>query len=824
MFSFDKDDDRKNRALLKISDSTWTNPISFDALGQAISTKAQLNGRQQEMNVGISISEGEGKYKLSKVVTIAPRYILQNNLDEDLQIVENGSTKPMVVKSGGSIQPLYGLRKTELKCLLLKFNHSTKPWSAPFSIDDVGQTFLKLYKDGFGQVLLKVNTIVENATIFILVESANNNWPFSIRNFSDYEFYVYQGDPNVNENGDAVRNDTTYKPIFYKIPPKSVMPYAYDYPNAVIKELYIRSHDRERAVNLAEIGNLRPFRLPSTSSSSEDNEEDPTPLPEAIVDLNVVADGPTQSLIISNYDASVSLYKLKDEKLSSSTSSLATTNSGFEAFEKDEYHTKIITKFEGFGISLINTRGQELCYITCRGLEIRYNESDLYQNLSVKLKWIQIDNQLYGGIFPIVLYPSVIPKSGKEMNNHPSFSASVCKVKDDSHGVLFIKYATVLLQEMTIEIDEDFLFALLDFTKVPGATWNKKQRDELCDDNLEIPEPKTLDESSDIYFEALHLQPTVTNLSFVRTERVNAEDKGSSENTLMFFFNVLTMAIGNINDAPIKLNALFIENIRVPIPILLESIQTHYGQAFFYQVHKILGSADFLGNPVGLFNNISSGVLDIFYEPYQGFVINDRPQELGIGIAKGGLSFLKKSIFGFSDSFAKVTGSIAKGLTVVTLDKKFQERRRLNQRRNKPKHALYGFASGANSFFESISSGVTGIATAPIEGAAEGGAVGFLRGLGKGVVGLPTKTAIGFFDLASNVSEGIRNTTTVFDAEGLDKVRLPRYISAYDHIARPYSQREAQGQFWLNSIDGGEYYSENYLAHLVLPGKRSVSL
>lgn len=815
MFSFDKDDDRRNRAMIKIGDSGWTTPVSFDAIGQTISAKAQLNNRQTEMNIGITINDGEGKYNLSKVVDIAPRYVLRNNLEDDLEIVEVGSTKPVHVKGDGTIQTLYGLRRSDAKAISIRFIGSTRPWSAAFSIDDIGQVFIKVYKDGVGQVLLKANIVIENATIFIQIESANNNWPFSIRNFTDNEFYVYQGDPNVNENGDVVRHDATpYKPIFYKIPPKSAMPYAYDYPSAVIKEIFIRSHDRERSVNLAEIGNLKPFRLPPMGETDEGSKE-------TIVDLNVVADGPTQSLIISDYDPSVSLYKLQDKQSSTSSASIATGTSGngFEATEKDDYHTKVITKFEGFGISLINTRGQELCYITLRGLEIRYNESDLYQNLSVKLKWIQIDNQLYGGIFPIVLYPSVIPKSGKEMNNHPSFSASVCKVKDDSHGVLFIKYATVLLQEMTIEIDEDFLFALLEFTKVPGATWNQGQRDVLCEDHLNIPEPKTLDDSSDIYFEALHLQPTLTNLSFVRTERVNAEDKTSSQNTLMFFFNVLTMAIGNINDAPIKLNALFIENIRVPLPILVESIQTHYGQAFFYQLHKILGSADFLGNPVGLFNNISSGVLDIFYEPYQGFVINDRPQELGIGIAKGGLSFLKKSIFGFSDSFAKVTGSLAKGLTVVTLDKKFQERRRLNQRRNKPKHALYGFALGANSFFESISSGVTGIATAPIEGANAGGAAGFFRGLGKGVVGLPTKTAIGFFDLASNVSEGIRNTTTVFDAEGLDKVRLPRYISAYDHLIRPYSQREAQGQFWLKSVNGGEFYNESYLAHLILPGE-----
>lgn len=804
MFSFDRDGERLNRALVKISDSVWSAPISFDAIGQTIGLLVQLNNKQTEMNFGVSLGEGEGKYKLTKVVTFSPRYVIKNTLSEPLSLVENGSTKQLLLESG-QLMPLYNLHRIDKKSIMLKFEKGGKGWSSPFAIDDIGQIYLKIQKEGQGQSLLKVNIMTENATIFILVENANNQWPYSIRNFTDNELYIYQANPNIDSNGEVVKRDSIYKPIYYKIPAKSVMPYAYDYPNAVVKELIIRVRGRERAINLAEIGNLKPFRLPATERDDQ-----------KILDLNVVADGPTQSLVISDYDPGMSLYKLRKAETNS------TVNESKQQFEVDEvddnYYTKIVARFEGIGVSLINTRCQELCYITLRGIELRYNESDLYQNVSAKLKWIQIDNQLYGGIFPIILYPTIVPKSGKEMNSHPSFSGSICKVKDESHGVVFIKYATVLLQEMTMELDEDFLFALLEFSKFPGASWNNLNEDKLCDDNLEIPEPTKLSDASDIYFEALHLQPTLTHLSFVRTERVNVEDRTSSQNTIMFFVNILTMAIGNINDAPINLNALFIENIRVPIPILLESIQKHYGQSFFYQLHKILGSADFLGNPVGLFNNISSGVLDIFYEPYQGFVINDRPQELGIGIAKGGLSFLKKSVFGFSDSFAKVTGSIAKGLSVATMDKAFQERRRLNQRRNKPKHALYGFSSGASSFFESISSGVTGIATAPAEGAATGGANGFFKGLGKGVVGLPTKTAIGLFDLASNVGEGIRNTTTVFDADGLEKVRLPRYVS-HDEVIRPYSLREAQGQYWLKSIEGGRFFSDTYLAHLLLSGE-----
>ena len=84
------------------------------------------------------------------------------------------------------------------------------------------------------------------------------------------------------------------------------------------------------------------------------------------------------------------------------------------------------------------------------------------------------------------------------------------------------------------------------------------------------------------------------------------------------------------------------DNVRVPLPILMDHIERHYTTQFVYQIHKILGSADCFCNPVGLFNTISSGVWDLFYEPYQGYMMNDRPQEIGIHLAKGGLSFARK--------------------------------------------------------------------------------------------------------------------------------------------------------------------------------------
>lgn len=804
MFSFGSDD-HHNRALLRVGNSEWSKPQSFDAIGSTADAVLQSSNRNSEIHIGLTVESGEGKYMMTKVVTLSPRFIVQNKIGEEINIREPSSSDLMTLKAG-QLQPLHFLQKTAAKQLCLCYPGVDNQWTSPFNISDLGTTHIKIAKAGQRQRLIRVEILMEDATIFLKMTMETKQWPFSMRNESDTEFTFYQANPNIDDDGAEDRSG--WRPIRYRLPPRSIMPYAWDFPAAKHREIVIAAYNKERHVKLAEIGNLVPMRLNSSSSGQK------------IIDINVAADGPTQTLILSNFKQSKSLYRQKTGFGSSGSlsSSNMSTSQGFEAKDQDTGTTfRAQLKLAGIGVSLINSQLKELAYLTFRDVTLRYSESPLYQTASLAVKWIQIDNQLYGGIFPMVLYPSVVPKRAQETEAHPSVHAMITRVKDDSYGVLYIKYATILIQQMTVDLDEDFIFALLDFSKVPGASWTEAADEgRLCDDNLDIPEPSQTQAGQDIYFELLNIQPMQLDLSFVRTERINAEDKTSSRNPLMFFFNIMTMAMGNVNDAPLRMNALMLDNVRVSMPILIQNISNHYSQEALYQVHKILGSADFLGNPVGLFNNISSGIADVFYEPYQGLIMSDRPEDLGLGVARGAASFLKKSVFGVTDSFSKFTGAMSKGLAAATLDKQFQDRRRITRARNRPKHALYGFTTGANSFLTSVASGVGGVVRKPLEGAESEGALGFFKGVGKGVLGLGTKPLIGVLDAASNVTEGIRNTTTVFDGSELDRVRLTRFIPS-DGIVRPYNQREALGQSWLKQIDNGKYFDENYIAHLELP-------
>ncbi|KAJ1822144.1 Vacuolar protein sorting-associated protein 13 [Coemansia sp. RSA 2598] len=702
----------------------------------------------------------------------------------------------------------------------------------------------------------------------------------------------------------------------YLVRAGETLDYAWDVPTASTKLLVISAQGSTRRISLQEIGEQRPFiygkpQLPprrSTGSSALSSSAAAALASRAIseytMNIEVVAAGPRQVLRLTSYAPENSLYMPQLQAIQEAatsrvqrsstqqTSATATTASSsrrgaaderFEVVDADE-KTNFIFRFAlegGIGVSLINKYSSEILFMTLADVELKYTDSTSNQTFKLTVKWIQIDNQIYGAVYPIVLYPTTLGVAMAGVSAPPALQAVAVRAKDNSFGVEYFKYASVLAQEVSVELDEDFLYALLDFVRFDVPGWNTKAASNDGEDTStnmlesDIPEIKALDEGQQLYFEFLHIQPFKINISFMRTQRLDVggdptaarypavasaaaaaatsggggaasrrantgltslrlpgsadpsseqtgEGVASTPGIVAYAMNVLTMAIGNINEAPVFLNALIMQNVRVSLPILTDRMYKHYSQEVFNQVYKVVGSANLLGNPVGLFNNISSGVSDFFYEPYQGFVMSDRPQDFGFGLARGTASLFKKTVFGMTDSFSKFTDSMSKGLSAATMDPQYQTERSMSRVRNKPKHAIYGVARGAESFAKSVGSGLAGVVMRPLEGAEQEGVGGFLKGVGKGLVGVVTKPVIGMFDLASNVTEGIRNTTTVFERD-LDRQRLPRHIGR-DGIITVYSSREALGQAWMRELNKGAYAYDNYLAHLELPGSDMVVL
>lgn len=789
----------------KLGDSAWSKTVSFKPPSADMELCiGSSTRRDEEVHAGLSWSEGTGKYKLTKVITLTPRFLIKNSLSQDICFREHGvAPKDRLVISPGQRLPFSVMREADERVLTFAFTGLNAQWSPAVSIGDIGTDYFRLQTPNVPDAirLVKCTVEVQGPTIFVTLTSADREWPFKIVNDSQYPVALSQ---KVEEGVKAGPQ--------YNIPARATLEYAWDFPAALIKRLDLTINGSHRNIDPKEIGNLVPFKFKHNNRNKA-------------VSIDVSADGAKQILRITNYHAETSVYKPRRADMGTlqRSDTISSSVEVFEAVTEDIPPSLTFNiDFSGIGVSMVNRNVVEVLYVSLKQIKFTYSNSPIAHSLTLTCGHVQVDNQLHDAIFPVILQPTPIAKEANGITALPTVQASLILLKDEAHGVTFVKYCSILLQALTIEADEDLLFSLIDLSKIQGASWEEDTQEILIKDADHIPEPDKTSSSQQLYFEVLELQPIKLLLSFMRTERVSSDEKLNIRNPLAVLFNAALMAIGNVNDAPLELNSLAIRDVRLTPPDLQNRIIYHYRQDVLRQIYRILCSADLFGNPVGLFTNVSSGVADIFYEPFNG-VVEHGNKELGIGIAKGAASFVKKTVFGVSDSFTKITSSVGKGISAATFDSEYQARRRMTQRRNRPRHAIYGVTSGGEAFATSVASAMEGVLMKPIEGAESGGAFGFFKGVGKGLAGAVTKPVVGVFDLASNVSEGIRNTTTVFDKPDRDRTRFPRHTPP-DGVLKPYSERESLGQYWMKDLDNGAYRGEAYVAHINTPGGDNVVL
>jgi len=133
--------------IFKIADSAWSKVCattdshfkSTHGIAQLISLEAPaaetevvvVSQRQksEEFHLGLSWSEGQGKYKLSKVITIAPRFLIKNQLSEAIVFREHGVTpRDRSIVEPGQRCAFQVLRSGEEKLLTLAYPGLNAKW------------------------------------------------------------------------------------------------------------------------------------------------------------------------------------------------------------------------------------------------------------------------------------------------------------------------------------------------------------------------------------------------------------------------------------------------------------------------------------------------------------------------------------------------------------------------------------------------------------------------------------------------------------------------------------------------------------------------
>ena len=460
---------------------------------------------------------------------------------------------------------------------------------------------------------------------------------------------------------------------------------------------------------------------------------------------------------------------------------------------------------------------------------------------SITVKDIQVDNQLINPVFPLCAYPRRQQKAADEFlqlhglrhngSTFPSLHiyfqqklhfeagsiAGLISARKNYIELLYFDIAAVWFAPLHIDLEEELLVRFLRLcqrvyeqlrlkgstrplaiaTIIDEGTLYSAMRD-LEKSALKIYLDHESEQSSarGIHFTILHLHPIDVVITF------RPSNKFQTTALELSFIAI----VAQLNSTRICLNALIVENAFGTAETILDVISRHYMYGIWHQIGLVIGKSDGFEGSVGLLTNIGTGVIDVFYEPIAGLLGKEDGSFLS-GLSRGASSLASRTIGGTSAFTSKLTGSIGKGMSLLTLDSDFQHGRAM-RRFNRAKNISDGISQGTKGLGQNIVDGVVGVIAEPMKGWETGGAVGLGLGLAKGILGFAFKPAIGVLDLASKTTEGIRNSAfneTFYDVSRDNllhgRFRVPRTFGPNGEII-PYDSRAAAAQYLADKVTG----------------------
>ncbi|KAL3925315.1 MAG: hypothetical protein SGILL_000491 [Bacillariaceae sp.] len=290
------------------------------------------------------------------------------------------------------------------------------------------------------------------------------------------------------------------------------------------------------------------------------------------------------------------------------------------------------------------------------------------------------------------------------------------------------------------------------------------------------------------------------------------------------FKSIVVDAILRMDGASLNFPGVSLRNHIATGSQLTTLLSAHYLSSLKSNVPALLGSLSAIGNPLGLIRGIGDGVVDFVNEPVKGLKRSLKELDPGYavdGVARGTESLARHTVGGLADSASLLLETFSKYMAVVTLDRRYAQkrdtRRSLRNRSESRVTLAGGVESGFSKLIQGFREGVTGVVRAPIRGAEKRGFEGFAKGLGKGLLGLLVKPIVGITDAATDVMIGVKSTVEYKEEQQQslallkNQLRPRRPMYGRDKVLRPYRLEDAAAAtLMLRTRCAGE----NYLSHM----------
>uniref|UniRef100_A0A667ILP4 Vacuolar protein sorting 13 homolog D n=1 Tax=Lynx canadensis TaxID=61383 RepID=A0A667ILP4_LYNCA len=511
-----------------------------------------------------------------------------------------------------------------------------------------------------------------------------------------------------------------------------------------------------------------------------------------MLSIRVIPDGPTRALQITDFS------QRKSDRSSYEVGELPVTEQEVQKLKNPdtEQELEVLVKLEGgIGLSLINKAPEELVFASLTGINVHYTQLATSHMLELSIQDVQVDNQLIGTTQPFMLYVTPLSNENEVIETGPAVQVNAVKFPSKSALTNIYKHLMITAQRFTVQIEEKLLLKLLSFFGYDQA----ESEVEKYDENLH---EKTAEQGGTpirYYFENLKISIPQIKLSVFTSNKLPLDLK-ALKSTLGF-------PLIRFEDAVINLDPFTRVHPYETKEFIINDILKHFQEELLSQAARILGSVDFLGNPMGLLNDVSEGVTGL--------------------IKYGNVGGLIRNVtHGVSNSAAKFAGTLSDGLG-KTMDNRHQSEREYIRY-----HAATSgehLVAGIHGLAHGIIGGLTSVITSTVEGVkTEGGVSGFISGLGKGLVGTVTKPVAGALDFASETAQAVRDTATLSGPRTqAQRVRKPRCCTGPQGLLPRYSESQAEGQeqlFKLTDNIQDEFFIavENIDSYCVLISSKAV--
>lgn len=433
----------------------------------------------------------------------------------------------------------------------------------------------------------------------------------------------------------------------------------------------------------------------------------------------------------------------------------------------------------GLGVSVINHLSEELVYAVLQNIRVNFQQSPSSQILDASVENVQVDNQLHGAERPVALY--VTPLHERDRQRHlPAVVVTAERLPQRDTDVVIFQHFIMHVKNLTVALEELLMLKVLQLLHHQVTDFS----DEIIIDNqLQRAHAAASANARRFYFNTLKLRLDQVKLSVLtlshRPPELDSIKKKAGWSLMRF------------EDVVVELDSFVKSHPFESLEFLVNNVIEHYRGEFQSHAAKILGAVDFLGDPVGLFNDVCTGWSE--------------------SIKDGNITCLIKGVtHGLSNSTVKMAGSLSESLTTVAHPPGSQLEQR-NRSAAGPENSTEGhIVTGLRRLGSGVVGGLTSVARHSYHGVVNEGVQGLLTGLGKGLIGTVAMPAVGLLDLVTEAASLVRDTSKPPSHRHPRRCRPPRLCSGPGGLLPCYSTSQALGQQFLcqlaDAATGGDLF------------------